>query len=356
MQIDQTHLDAAVINNLTISRLQMVSECGTSIEKKFGPVWLDPFMIEPYLIYNFCTNGFSPDLSEKLMTACMKTDLLRTFYHDAHDTMHKEQIVSLVIRNSSVSHSHIHNNLLKVCAPILESIDTDGIVSFLKPYLQKGTRIVIGTAGSKTYDNREVDGSVLHPLFQRRKPNSSLILEDQMLFQVALPFVFLDHKGAYLNTRRVTMLRLTVCGPSSSWNRFTLRPKTHRLRYPTFADLAYHLTTPFLTHIGDQRKAHSSILFLIMSFLHEQNGSLADLIKWNPWVDTIDSPFLTWGASRLRWFRDSLHRESIAQSKQFVQRVTFLYSNFVLCLLLNRHVSFPEVTYITPQSIEDDER
>ena len=177
-----------------------------------------------------------------------------------------------------------------------------------------------------------------------------------MLFEIVLPIVFLSKNGNHLFTKNVTMLRVALCGPKSHWNRFTLRPKTHGFHYPSFADMVVHLTTPFLTNITDQQRAHASILFLIMSFLHERRGTLSALSTWHPWPwhpwrKASSDPFLEWGAKRLRWFRDELRKVSVPASKQFVDRVALLYDTFVYLLMLNRKMAFPAVTYITPQSI-----
>ena len=356
MGVAQQHVEAAVLKSLKTSRIEMASKCGKAIQKHLGPVWWDPFMMEPYLLYNFCTKGIAPDVSEVLMTTCMQTNLLKSFYRRT-ETLHvQEQIVSFVFEKVSTSSefvSRVHNTLLKVCAEPLDSFDTDRIKLLLQQHTP-GTRILIGTSGSASYKNREKDGSVLHPLFRRRKPIDQDILEQQMLFEIVLPIVFLSKNGNYLFTKNVCMLRVALCGPKSHWNRFTLRPKTHGFHYPSFADMVVHLTTPFLTNITDQQRAHASILFLIMSFLHERGGTPSVLSTWHPWKRSLSSdPFLEWGAKRLRWFRDELRRVSVPDSKQFVQRVTLLYNTFVLCLMLNRHAAFPAITYITPQSISD---
>lgn len=354
--LHQIHVDAAVMKTLRTSRIILASKCAKRIQTHIGSVWWDPFMMESYLVYNFCTKGLTPDVSETLLTSCMHTNLMSSFYVTTKSLDVEEHIVSLVLKHTvKTPNTFIHERLLDLCADILEdALDEDSVVSFLQERNPYHT-VRLGTSFPKRFDTREKDGSVRHRLFRRFRIKSK-INKDQEYFQIELPVVLFDKNGSFTKTLHVQMFQLTVCGPESHWTRFTLRPKTHGYHYATFADMVVHLTTPFLTKASDNQKAHAAVLFLIMGFLHERGGSLATLEKWRPWKSqsTADDPFLVWGASCLHRFRDLLRRESKKKSEEFVQKVTYLYNTFVVCFIMNRHLSYPAVTYITPQSIADD--
>jgi hypothetical protein len=336
-----TELDCEImiLSCLRIPRLELLSQCAALLCQHLGPVWIDPFLMEDYILYRLCRYKMTRGVSQYLIQSCMDVKLLTHFYTVTDTLTVNEYTLGFVAMKNKVSEAHVKRSLINICGKLLvDNIDWEQFRDRLMRKYPSATLVGMhGTEGMTLQQLKRV------AFLEAGKQD---IFSDQIIINVHIP-IRIHNKIVTPN-----VLRLTLVGDESEWASFVPKTRYNKtLVCLSLEEFALHVLIPFRTGILDQQHAHASVVYMLMSYLYEYTGALSDLQTWDVWKGFHKEPLQKF-SEQLVTFHRKLLQISPLEARRFKDRVNFLKHRFLVGIVVGNFSKSSAVTYVTPGVIQ----